>query len=84
MLNQGFTQKYWNNPKNKMNYNGWTHFYEFWAYPEDLKIASLDYDLTKAQVVKQNPKTVYEHLESNEFSNEILTKNIKFSYNKEE
>ena len=29
------TQEYWNDPNNSMNYGGWEHFYEFWAYPDD-------------------------------------------------
>ena len=53
MLNHNYkTQEYWNNEKNSMTFAGWTHFYEFWAYPEDLKISGIEYDLDKALVVE--------------------------------
>lgn len=48
-------QKYWNDPKNLMNISGWKHFYEFYAFPDDLKISGIEYDLEKALVVKQKP-----------------------------
>lgn len=44
-------QDYWNQPSNTMDVYGWHHYYEFWAYPDDLQIVSLDYDLDKAQIV---------------------------------
>lgn len=43
-----------------MTRSGWTHYYEFWAYPSDLKIAGLKYDLANAEVLKKDKVTVYE------------------------
>lgn len=38
-------QAYWNDPANKMNIGKFSHYYEFWAYPGDMRITGLDYDM---------------------------------------
>jgi hypothetical protein len=31
-----------------MTVEGWSHYYDFWAYPDDLKMSRLEYELDKA------------------------------------
>ena len=66
-----------------MSVLGWAHYYEFWAYPGDLEIASLDYDLDKAKVISQKPIGVFDGKYENDSS--IIQENIvTFSYDKSE
>lgn len=51
-------QAYWNNPKKLMNYAGWAHYYEFWAYPKDLKLGELQYHYDEARLVSRTVKPV--------------------------
>lgn len=38
-------QAYWNDPAHKMSLHGFAHYMEFWAYPGNLRITGLDYEM---------------------------------------
>ena len=66
-----------------MSVLGWAHYYEFWAYPGDLEIDKLEYDLDKAKIVSQKPRGVFDQeLENN--SSIVQTNIVTFSYSKSE
>ena len=66
-----------------MSVLGWAHYYEFWAYPGDLEIASLDYDLDKAKVISQKPIAVFDEELEND-SSIIQGIDVAFTYSKTE
>lgn len=59
MLNlPSYSQDYWNKG-NPMSVLGWSHYYQFWAYPNDLEISRLEYKLDKAKLISNTPKGIH-------------------------
>lgn len=65
MNHMAHDQVYWNDKSHTMSIGGWRQYLDFWAFPDDLKIEKLNYNLDEAKIESQKQLEIFKETLTN-------------------